>query len=185
LLGVEPRTVIKYRQQGKVRGDKQGKAWRLWLSQDFIDASRPERAATHSGRDPERSAARSGTPAGPIEAEYQVTPVAIEQAVARTSAQYMGDLRTMLAEVGKVYEGQLAAKDQALSMQTAALVAKDETIAELRRRAEVAEVERDRLAIAQAAPAAPGALEAPIPDDPSGAPSAGFWARVRRMFGGG
>jgi hypothetical protein len=78
----------------------------------------------------------------PIEVAYRVTPVEIEQAVRRTSAQYMGDLRTMLAEVGKVYEGQLAAKDAALAMQTAALAAKDETIAELRRRAEAVETER-------------------------------------------
>ena len=55
-------------------------------------------------------------------------------------------------ELGAVYEGQLAAKDQALA-------AKDETIAELRRRAEVAEAERDRLAAAQAAQDAPGAPE--------------------------
>jgi septal ring factor EnvC (AmiA/AmiB activator) len=81
-----------------------------------------------------------------------VTPTEIEQAVSRTSAQYMGDLRTMLAEVGKVYEGQLEAKDaaleakdQTLAMQTTALAAKDETIAELRRRAALAEEELARL----------------------------------------
>jgi hypothetical protein len=51
-----------------------------------------------------------------------VTPTEIEQAVSRTSAQYLGDLRTMLVEVGKDYESQLLAKDQALA-------AKDETIA--------------------------------------------------------
>lgn len=58
-------------------------------------------------------------------------------------------------ELSAVYAGQLAAKDQALA-------AKDETIAELRRRTEVAEAERDRLAAAQAVPAAPGATEAPL-----------------------
>ena len=61
--------------------------------------------------------------------------------------------------------------------------AKDETIAELRRRAEYAEAERDRLA-AQAAPAAPGSTEGENADNPTGAPSPGFWARVRRVFGG-
>jgi len=118
----------------------------------------------------------SGDPAGgiseapgggePIEATYRVTPAAIEQAVSRTSAQYMTDLRTMLAEVGKVYEGQLAAqdaalaaKDQTLAMQIATLAAQDETIAELRRRAEVAEAERDRLQAAHAAHEAPSAME--------------------------
>jgi len=72
-----------------------------------------------------------GSASEPLEAQYRVTPAEIEQAVARTSAQYMGDLRTMLTEVGKVYEGQLAAKD--------------ETIDELRRRAEVAEAEAEGL----------------------------------------
>jgi hypothetical protein len=63
--------------------------------------------------------------------------------------------------------------------------AKDETIAELRRRAEQAEAERDSLASAQAAPDAPGSTAAPIPDNPSGASAAGFWARVRRVLHGG
>jgi len=63
--------------------------------------------------------------------------------------------------------------------------AKDETIAELRRRAEIAEAERDRLQAAQAAQDGPGAPAAPTPDNPTAAPSAGFWARVRRVFGGG
>jgi len=101
---------------------------------------------------PEYPPEGTGIHAEPIEAAYRVTPAEIEQAVSRTSAQYMGDLRTMLAEVGKVYEGQLAAKDaaleakdQALAIQTAALGAKDETIAELRRRAEAVETERAAL----------------------------------------
>ncbi len=127
----------------------------------------------------------------PLEAAYRVTPAEIEQAVSRTSAQYMGDLRTMLAEVGKVYEGQLGAKDAALTAKDEALTTKDqvistqaETIAELRRRAEVAEVERDRLMAAQAAPDTPGATEGEGSDNPSGISSAGFWARVRRVFSG-
>jgi len=68
---------------------------------------------------------------------------------------------------------------------SAARAAKDETIAELRRRAEVAEAERDRLTAAQAAPAAPGTPEGRTPDNPGPEPSAGFWARLRRVFGGG
>ncbi len=55
--------------------------------------------------------------------------------------------------------------------------AKDATIVELRRRAALAEAEllRDQRDA--------GAAEAPTPDDPSGVPSAGFWTRVRRVFG--
>jgi len=48
----------------------------------------------------------------------------------------------------------------------------------------VAKAERDRLATAQAAQDGPGTTEAPAPDNPGGAPAAGFWARVRRVFGG-
>ncbi len=56
-----------------------------------------------------------------------------------------------------------------------------ETIAELRRRTEQAEAERDRLAAAQDGPEATEAL---TPDNPNPEPIAGFWARVRRVFGG-
>ncbi len=102
--------------------------------------------------------------------EAVVSPQIVEQAITRTGQQYSADLRAMLGELRAVYEGQLAAKD--------------ETIAELRRRAAQAEAERDRLMVAQAAPAAPGATAAPTPDDPSAESSQGFWTRVRRVFGG-
>jgi len=126
------------------------------------------------GVTPETAPGQAGNPSKPIEAAYRVTPAEIEQAVSRTSAQYMGDLRTMLAEVGKVYEGQLAAKEQVITTQ-------GETIAELRRRAEVAEAalsqQRRAEEAAQAARAVPGVQEAP-----GGGQEAdpGVWARVRR-----
>jgi len=93
-------------------------------------------------------------------------------------------------EVGALRERQ-AGHDAQLAVKDAALIAKDETImakdelitdlrTELRRRAE-----RDRLTAVQAAPDAPGTPEAPTPDAPSGEASAGFWARVRRVFDGG
>jgi hypothetical protein len=74
--------------------------------------------------------------------------------------------------------------------------AQDATIAELRRRAALAEAEllrhRDEWALsrqrdverAQAAPVAPGSTEDASPDDSSTESSPGFWARVRRVFGG-
>jgi len=103
--------------------------------------------------------------------EAVVSPQIVEQAITRTGQQYSADLRAMLGELRAVYEGQLAAKE--------------ETIAELRRRAEAAEAERDQLTAAQAAQDGPGATEALTPDNPSGEASAGFWARVRRVFVGG
>ncbi len=92
-------------------------------------------------------------------------------------------------EVGALRERQ-AGHDAQVAVKDAALIAKDETImakdelitdlrTELRRRAE-----RDRLAAAQAVPDAPGATEAPTLDNPSPEASQGFWARVRRVFGG-
>ncbi len=121
-----------------------------------------------------------------IEAHYRVTPAAIEQAVSRTSAQYLGDLRTVLAEVGKVYEGQLAAKDETIATQR-------EALAELRRRAEAAEEERDALRARLAAATTPrivttggpGTTEAPpaaasTPEVPR--PSEGFWRRLRQAW---
>ncbi len=121
---------------------------------------------------PEYPPEGTGIHAEPIEAAYRVTPAEIEQAVSRTTAQYMGDLRTMLAEVGEVYAGQLAAKD--------------ETIAELRRRAEVAEADAAALRQRQAEEAAQAAQAAlhgeevatVVPED-----VAGVWARFRRWWG--
>jgi len=158
---------------GTLRAQPFGRSFMVWLPDDAETVAEP-------GPVP-----RPEPGPEPIEAAYRVTPAAIEQAVSRTSAQYMGDLRTMLAEVGKVYEGELAAKDQTITTQADMLSLQSETIAELRHRAEAAEAERDRLAAAQAASDALGPLEAPTPDDPSGASAAGLWARVRRMFGGG
>jgi len=57
-------------------------------------------------------------------------------------------------------------------------------LAELRRRAEQAEAERDRLTAAQAVPDASGATEEVSATNPRPEASAGFWARVRRVFGG-
>jgi len=95
--------------------------------------------------------------------------------------------------------GEITTREQTISTQA-------ETIAELRRRAEAAEAalarrreeearavelvrrrneqerrNRERAQTAQEGPEAPEAL---TPDTPSGAASAGFWARVRRVFGG-
>ena len=154
---------------GTLRAQPFGRSFMVWLPDDAETVAEPGPA---SGPVP-----RPEPGPEPIEAAYRVTPAEIERAVSRTSAQYMGDLRTMLAAVGKVYEGQLAAKDQTIGTQA-------EMIAELRHRAEQAEAERDRLAAAQAVPAAPGATEEASGTGSRGESAAGFWARVRRVFGG-
>ena len=88
-------------------------------------------------------------------------------------------------QVGLLLAERSAAEAATVAPLVALVREQQETIDELRRRAAIAEAERDRLTVAQAPPAVPGAPEALTPDDPSGAPSAGFWARVRRVFGGG
>lgn len=104
------------------------------------------------------------------------------------------------------HEGQLVAKGETIATQRKALAGQSETIAELRRRVEAAEADRawrheeearaaellrrrneqewlnrERMQVAEDGP---GAAEPLTPDDPSGAPSQGFWTRVRRVFGG-
>jgi len=111
-----------------------------------------------------------------------------DTALARTDDQRAADLAMVLDRVAAMYEAQLTAKDQALA-------AHQEMIAELRRRAEVAESERSdlarQLAEAQSAPPAapPPASAAPTPsahDDThdAPAPAGGFRAWLRRAFGG-
>ncbi len=87
-------------------------------------------------------------------------------------------METILARVGQVYEGQLAAQR--------------ETIAELRRRAEAAEAARDNLrarlsTVVDTPQAAPAATEAPTvvvmeSERPQRPP--GLWARLRRALQG-
>ncbi len=96
--------------------------------------------------------------------EAVASPQIVEQAITRTGQQYSADLRAMLGELREVYAGQLAAQA--------------ETIAELRRRAAQAEVERDRLVAAQAAQDGPGAQEA-IEEAP-----ASVWVRLGRWWRG-
>lgn len=101
-------------------------------------------------------------------------------------------------------QSDLALRDLLTAMQQAhaeTIRAKDETIATLREQVDSLRQSQQALIEARAtdtdtqtvgegqtptvAPsAAPGSSEAPISDSPSGAASAGFWARVRRVFGG-
>jgi len=171
LLGISERGVRDRIERGTLDAIKEPgqRGWRILLP----PAAAPETVAlTASGGSPRGSEAVG---------EAVVTPTQIEQAIERTGQKYVTDMAALYdrisAELGQVYEGQIAAKDQALA-------AKDETIAELRRRAEQAEAERDRLTQAQALPDALESTETTTPNNPSVAPSAGLWARVRRVFGG-
>lgn len=151
----------------------------------------PRRLPEVLGEVPGGKAEAFGGTGEPIEAAYRVATSAATEVVLVPLATMVEELRGLadqLAELARRNEGlalEVGQLRERQGGQAAQLTAKDETIAELRRRAEQSEAERDRLTAAQAAPAAPGATEAPTPDNPSSAPSAGFWARVRRVLGGG
>ncbi|GAC1395203.1 MAG: hypothetical protein NVSMB65_14210 [Chloroflexota bacterium] len=141
----------------------------------------------------------------PIEAAYRVAGEAAAEGALVPLATLVEELRgladqlaelarrneALALEVGTLRERQagqemqIATRDQKIRTQAEAMASQAAMIAEVQRRAETAEAERDRLATAQAAPDAPGATGGPTPDNPSPEASAGFWARVRGFFGGG
>jgi len=176
-LGLNVDAVRKRIKRGTLNAYKEDERWYVVLDGVLPDV---QPAASYPVGSPVQDAVQDDSP--PIEAAYRVTPAAIEQAVSHTSAQYMGDLRTMLAEVGKVYAGQLAAQDAALEAKDQALAADALTIAELRRRAEAAEVAlATRIAVeqAQAVQDALGAEEA-LAAARGAAPS--MWGRLQRWW---
>ena len=105
-----------------------------------------------------------------------------------TAVATVADHRLFAEAVAQQVRLMLAERSEAEAAAVAPLVElireQQATIDELRRRAEAAEAERDRLTQAQVAPDAPGATAAPPPDNPRPEALAGFWARVRRVFGG-
>jgi len=77
----------------------------------------------------------SGRTGGHGETVSSVSPELVQQAIQQTAALYAGDMRAIFDQVGELYRDQLAVKD--------------ELINELRRRAEVAETELQRLRATQ------------------------------------
>jgi len=173
--GLQVATVRKRIQRGQLVGYK-GADHRWYVLEDELPDA--------TGRDATRDATGHAT-------RQDATAAVAVNANARAQLEAIRDewLQPLVETISQQAEriGRLEAERESVGAQLAAknetLIAKDELIAdlrtELRRRAE-----RDRLTAAQAVPAAPGTTETPTPDDPSGAASAGFWARVRRVFGG-
>ena len=165
LLGVVPRTISKYREQGKVRGIREGKTWAIWVPRALITLAHADHSGTHSGSDPERSgtgmAVANPTLAEPVEATYRVS----EDALVTEAA------RQQLTSIRDEWLQPLVDRIATLEREGGWLEAERDTtrkaVAEQRRRAEIAEAERDalrrRLDAAQAAPQAPGAAEGPPP----------------------
>ncbi|MDP9371944.1 MAG: sigma-70 region 4 domain-containing protein [Chloroflexota bacterium] len=194
LLGLSQEAVRKRLQRATLPGYKQDEHWYVLL--DGLHPAAGYRQDTDPAGWQDDRPDDGRTPAGrqdtaPIEASYRVTPAEIEQAVARTSAQYMGDLRAVLAEVGKVYEGRIAATEAASAAKDETIAAQRDALAELRRRAAAAERERDELrarlsTIVEPAPTPPaalgGAAGAHRGEDTPRRPT-GLWERLRRALG--
>jgi len=205
ILGLSVDAVRKRIKRGTLHAYKQDERWYI-----VLPAVQPTRqpgvppgvqpAATRLTGSPVQPADQDE----PIEAAYRVAGEAVAEVALVPLATMVEELRGLadqLAELARrneglalevgtlrerqagheverlAHAGEIAMREQTISIQA-------EAITELRRRAELAEAERDRLAAAQAAPDAPGTSETPTPDNPSGTSSAGFWARVRRALGG-
>lgn len=181
-LGISERAVRKRIHAGTLRAEPFGRSFMVWLSDD-ADPVGPEPGPVLG---PE-----------PYEAQYRVTPADVEQAIERTGAKYVADMAALYdriaAEVGRLYEGQLAAKDETIAAQRDALATKDQALAadalalaELRRRAEAAEAgvarQRQDREAAQPAPAGPGGqgARAVVQGD-----APGMWGRLRGWWDGG
>jgi hypothetical protein len=167
LLGLSAEALRKRLNRGTLDGYKQDGAWFVVL---------PTRDAP-SGQAAGRQDGVSGRQdAPPPPSPHQVTPAEVERAIEATAARYVADFAGLYdrisTEVAERYEQTIAAKD--------------ETIAELRRRAEAAEVERDELR-SQALPQPPSAAPSnpAQPDTPDAQqPAGGVRAWLRRVFAG-
>jgi len=167
LLGVHRNTVRNRIKAGRYKAHKlvtpQGETYAL--RRDSLGLPLP--SPTNGAAQPLTGVVRHNAdnppqPAALVSPDQQAQADAIVQ---RLLAPFIAELGTVREELGRVK----AERD-----------ARDETIAALRRRAAVAEAERDRLAVAQAAQAGPGAPEA-SPEAQGDA--SGVWARVRRWWG--
>ncbi len=123
--------------------------------------------------------------AGEVAAEVALVPLATMVEELRGLADQLNDMARrnegLAMEVGQLRERQVGQETQLLAKYQT-IATQQETIAELRRRAEVAEAERDRLAAAQAAQAGPGAQETPVEAQGD---VVGVWGRLRRWWSRG
>jgi len=172
-LGMTPNAIRQRIRRGSLTALKVDGIWRVQLPAPTDDdrsvGGRPGPQPPPYGQgamhgDTATHTTRDTTDQGAIEAQYRVTPAEIEQAIERTGDKYVTDMRAMFDEVGRLYQGQLAAKD--------------ETIAELRRRAEVAE-SRVSVLVHLQAESLTQATSAPLvaTDAATGTPWWQFWRR--------
>ena len=167
LLGVHRNTVRNRVRAGRYKAHKvvtpQGETYAIERESLGVPLPDPTNEPPQSLSRPVRhNSDNPAQPAALVSPDQQAQADAIVQ---RLLAPFIAELGGVREELGRV-------KAQA--------EAKDETIAELRRRAEAAEAERDRLAVAQAAQEGAGAPEVPFEAQ---APLPGVWRRFKRLLG--
>lgn len=190
-LGISERAVRLRIESGALAAVRDGRRWWVTLpgpGEAVVGGSRGgSEGGSGSGSRVGSAGGSTGGSAGgsvaePVEAAYRVTPTEVERVVERTGAKYVADMRALFEQVGQLYEAQLAT-------QAAALAAKDETIAEVRRRAAVAEAERDelraRLDVGTAAPVAPEAPTVLIVEADGRPSPTAPWRRLLQHLRGG
>lgn len=162
LLGVHRNTVRNRIKAGRYKAHKlvtpQGETYAL--RRDSLGLPLP--SPTNGAAQPLTGAVHTNPP-DPSQPTALVSPdqqAGADAIVQRLLAPFIAELGTVREELGRVK----AERD-----------ARDETISELRRRAEVAEAARDRLTAAQAAQEAPAKAQEAAP---------GAWGRLRRWWGG-
>lgn len=174
-LGISERAVRLRIETGALAAVRDGRQW-------WVTLPGPVGAIAGGRGGGSRGGSRGGSAAEPVEAAYRVAPAEVERVVERTGAKYVADMRALFEQVGQLYEAHLAT-------QAVALAVKDETIAELRRRAGVAEIERDdlraRLEAVAAAPVTPEVPTVLIMEADSHPAPAARWRRLLRRLRGG
>ena len=128
-LGMTAEGLRKRLNRGTLNGYKQDGAWFVVLPHQ--DAMSGQMAGRQDGT--------AGQAAGqPIEAAHQFTPAEVERAIGATAARYAADFAGLYdcisTEVGRLYEGQLAAKDETIATQRELIAHQAEILADARDR---------------------------------------------------
>ena len=169
LLGVVPRTVVKYIDQGKLRAEKSGHRHRVWLPRSMLPdlgTERSERPPGMDGRPPGRSHAGSAA----IGATYQHPQPPPDEWLAPLFDRFAALEQRIDALTARLSADRAGYED--------ALAAKEEVIAALRRRIAQAESDhallRNCLQGLREQSSAAASMRAP----------AGLWQRARRFLTG-
>jgi excisionase family DNA binding protein len=117
-LGISERAVRKRIDAGTLAAERNGSRWVVFLKAVPGSVQGDTGGGTDAVSDPNL-----------IEAQYRITPEVIEQTIERTGDKYVADITALAERFDQLYAGRLADKD--------------ELIAEVRRRAEQVEDERD------------------------------------------